>query len=127
MLWVVASRTNRNPRVVAANFLDFLKAEKLAPRVIRMDAGTENVMIANMQRAIRSYDVDPMAGDRSVIIGPSTANQVEIFPMSSLFSNFITSLCIENLQQISCILTLSIYIAIAADRTVVGPHPSGSD
>ena len=88
VLWVKASRTNRNPKVVAANFLDFLKHEGLAPRVIRMDRGSENVTIAAIQRAIRSFDNDRMAGDNSVILGPSTSNQVRDFDIliSYLFS-----------------------------------------
>ena len=77
--WVVVGRTNRDPKVVAAHFLDFLKEEKVAPRVIRMDKGTENGTIANIQIAIRSFDVDRMAGANSVILGPSTANQVRHF------------------------------------------------
>ena len=78
VLWVKAGRTNRDPKVVAAYFLDFLKEEKVAPRVIRIDRGSENVRISCIQRAIRSFDHDRMAGNNSVIIGPSTSNQVTI-------------------------------------------------
>ena len=84
----MVSRTNRDPKVVAANFLDFLKSGNLAPRVIRMDAGTENVLIANMQRAIRSCNNDAFA-DRCVIIGPSTANQVRIIQVLGFRSSIL--------------------------------------
>ena len=46
------------------------------PRCIRMDAGTENVVVADLQRAFRWYHDDDMSGEKSVIIGSSHTNQV---------------------------------------------------
>lgn len=41
-----------------------------------MDAGTENGVIANMQKSFRWFHGDEMAGEKSVIIGTSPSNQV---------------------------------------------------
>jgi hypothetical protein len=45
------------------------------PRCIRVDAGTENVLIANIQKGFRLEHTDDMA-TTSVIIGRSCHNQV---------------------------------------------------
>ena len=45
-------------------------------RVIRSDGGTENVIIASLQRYFRSNHRDAMAGYKSFLPGKSTANQV---------------------------------------------------
>ena len=51
ILWLVAGHTNNNPRHVARNFVEYLKTYKRVPRVVRTDAGTENVMIHRIQMA----------------------------------------------------------------------------
>ena len=43
-----------------------------------MDAGTENVVVADMQKAFRWYHGDNTAGERSVIVGSSHTNQVSM-------------------------------------------------
>lgn len=43
-----------------------------------MDGGTENDHIEDMQKAFRWKDDDAMAGQKSVITGSSTKNQVPI-------------------------------------------------
>ena len=48
------------------------------PRCLRVDGGTENVMIEDIQKSFRDDGVDEMAGQRSVIIGSSNHNQVGI-------------------------------------------------
>ena len=45
------------------------------PRCIRTDAGTENVTIINMQKALGWYHDDEQSGERSVIVGSSHSNQ----------------------------------------------------
>lgn len=49
------------------------------PRVVRMDRGSENVTITDMQRAFRSAHNDANAGEGSVILGKLTSNQVFIY------------------------------------------------
>lgn len=46
------------------------------PRCIRADRGTENVLVADIQRAFRSLHEDDMFGERSFLFGKSTTNQV---------------------------------------------------
>lgn len=75
ILWLTVSHTNKNPRVVARNFIDYLKNTKRVPRMVRSDAGTENVMIQRIQAALRFFHNDEMAGLKSFSVGRSTANQ----------------------------------------------------
>ena len=56
-------------------FVEYIKTYKRVPRVVRTDAGTENVMIHRIQMALRMNHGDRMAGENSVSIGRSTANQ----------------------------------------------------
>ena len=46
------------------------------PRMIRMDKGTENGLIGHIQVVLRQHDQDSVRGEKSVVLGPSTANQV---------------------------------------------------
>ena len=46
------------------------------PRCVRMDCGTENTLIEDIQKAFRWEHTDDMAGENSVIKGSSHANQV---------------------------------------------------
>jgi hypothetical protein len=41
-----------------------------------MDAGTENVILADIQKAFRWFNNDRRCGEKSVIIGSSHTNQV---------------------------------------------------
>ncbi|CAG2247999.1 unnamed protein product [Mytilus edulis] len=90
ILWLKATSSNKNPRIVAGHFLEYLKTSKRVPRVVRMDAGTENVIVERIQIALRSFHADSMAGHRSVSIGRSTANQKIEMLWSFLMRNFTT-------------------------------------
>ena len=46
------------------------------PRIVRADHGTENALVAEMQIAFRFNHTDSLAGQKSFIYGPSTANIV---------------------------------------------------
>ena len=46
------------------------------PRVLRADHGTENSVIAKMHIAFRMHHGDSIAGSKSFMYGPSTANIV---------------------------------------------------
>lgn len=43
---------------------------------MRLDAGTENIYIEDIQKSFRWYHDDDMCGEKSVIIGRSMSNQV---------------------------------------------------
>ncbi|CAG2217081.1 unnamed protein product [Mytilus edulis] len=75
ILWLNASHTNNNPRYVAQYFVAYLKQLKRVPRMIRSDAGNENVIIRDIQIALPSSRVDEVAGHRSFSVGRSTSNQ----------------------------------------------------
>lgn len=75
ILWLHAGPSNNNPRYIAKYFLDFIKERRCLPRAIRSDHGTENVLIRDLQMALRFNHNDDMSGLRSFLFGRSTANQ----------------------------------------------------
>ena len=48
------------------------------PTVLRMDRGTENVLMATTQIALRSLHNDKFAGEKGIRFGKSTTNTVRI-------------------------------------------------
>lgn len=76
ILWLKVGRTNRNPTIVGSYFLDYIREIEGVPKIIRIDRGTENTLIADMQKALRWNHEDGHAGNRSVHLGKSSANQV---------------------------------------------------
>ena len=46
------------------------------PRVVRADHGTENCLVAKVHIGFRMHHSDDLAGVKSFIYGPSTANTV---------------------------------------------------
>nr|XP_022338659.1 uncharacterized protein LOC111134127 [Crassostrea virginica] len=75
ILWLKVARTNNDPSVVASYFLKYLEEINSAPRCVRIDAGTENVYIEDIQKSFRWYHNDDMCGEKSVIKGRSMCNQ----------------------------------------------------
>lgn len=49
---------------------------KGVPRCIRVDAGTENVLLEDIQKSFRWDHADDMAAEKSFLIGSSQSNQV---------------------------------------------------
>ncbi|XP_052073587.1 uncharacterized protein LOC127711545 [Mytilus californianus] len=89
ILWLNASHTN-NPRYVAQYFVAYLKQLKRVPRMVRSDAGNENVIIRDIQIALRSSHGDEVAGHRSFSVGRSTSNQ-RIEMLWSFLMRYFTS------------------------------------
>lgn len=75
VLWLKIARSNNDPRITASHYLDYCKQIGGVPRAIRIDCGTENVRLSDLQKAFRLIHQDSMAGDHSVITGRSVANQ----------------------------------------------------
>ena len=75
ILWLKAGCSNNNPRYIAKFYLDFIKDGQRVPRVIRADAGTENVIVKDLQIALRYDHGDGMAGFNIVLTGSFTGNQ----------------------------------------------------
>ena len=59
------------------------------PRCIRMDRGTENRLIEDIQISFRADHTDSMAGEKSVLYGSSVHNQVSIRQFKLLLNGFI--------------------------------------
>ena len=75
ILWLRVGNTNNDPKVTANYFLEEVKKFSFAPRCIRADRGSENVVIAGIQRFLRRNCNDECNGKKSFLYGPSTRNQ----------------------------------------------------
>ncbi|CAC5401448.1 unnamed protein product [Mytilus coruscus] len=75
ILWLKAGPSNKNPRYIAKFYLNFVKESRKIPRVVREDAGTKNVIVRDLQIALRFDHGDAMSGLRSFSTGRSTGNQ----------------------------------------------------
>ncbi|XP_076095470.1 uncharacterized protein LOC143066425 [Mytilus galloprovincialis] len=74
MIWLKAGVTNKQPKQIAACFLQSVEERSACPHIVRADAGTENVTVAAMQNMLRENNNDSMA-DNSFVYGKSTHNQ----------------------------------------------------
>ena len=61
--------------------------------VIRMDRGTENVLVASAQYAMRCGHHDSHAGDQSFKYGRSQSNIVNYHPRTNCNTNHTQSCC----------------------------------
>ncbi|CAC5369818.1 unnamed protein product [Mytilus coruscus] len=75
ILWLKAGPSNNSPRYIAKFYLNFVKESRRIPRVVRADAGTENVILRDLQIAFRFAHGDAMSGLRSFSTGRSTGIQ----------------------------------------------------
>lgn len=69
------SSTNSDPNVIGRYFIDTISTFGRVPRCIRVDRGSENIIIGGMQSFLRRNDNDSVSGDKSFVYGPSTRNQ----------------------------------------------------
>ncbi|XP_033728940.1 uncharacterized protein LOC117318048 [Pecten maximus] len=76
ILWLKIANTNNNPKIIGTFFLEYLNEIKGVPRCVRMDGGTENILVEDMQKSFRWEHEDEMAAENSVIKAPSHSNQV---------------------------------------------------
>lgn len=88
ILWLKAGPSNKNPRIIASYYMHYIKEMKHVPRLVRMDAGTENCVLRRLQIALRMQHNDSMAGYKSVFVGRSTGNQRIEMLWSFLKRNF---------------------------------------
>ena len=49
VMWLVVSTTNNDPLIVDNLFLNCVKQYKIVPKLLRMDAGTENIYCQDLQ------------------------------------------------------------------------------
>ncbi|KAK7886502.1 hypothetical protein WMY93_026123 [Mugilogobius chulae] len=75
IIWLRGAYTNSGPKVIGGYFVEAIELIGGVPKLVRTDMGTENVVIRDIQRYLRSDDEDDRAGDGSYITGASNANQ----------------------------------------------------
>lgn len=75
VVWLEASTTNSDPKVIASYFMTAVERRKGCPMRLRTDLGTENSYIKTMQMFLRREHADAFAGEKSYIAGASTHNQ----------------------------------------------------
>lgn len=75
VLWLKAGPSNNDPRYIAHFYMNFIKNSGRVPKIIRSDAGTENVIMRDLHIALRMDHGDDMSGRKSFLTGRSTANQ----------------------------------------------------
>ena len=75
ILWLNADSTNNDPKIVAKYFVTCLNDLNLVPRKVRTDRGSENIVIAGIQRFLRRFHQDSASAKESFKYGKSTSNQ----------------------------------------------------
>lgn len=75
VIWLKASYTNNNPRVVAGYFLRKVESLGGCPALVWADRGTENGVVEILQTFLRRNGDDQFAADRSFRYGASHHNQ----------------------------------------------------
>ena len=75
LLWLEVSRNSSDPAVIAGHYVNTVERFGGCPRILRVDRGTENVTMCNIQQWLRQNDDDAFADEKSVMFGRSTANQ----------------------------------------------------
>ncbi|KAJ8312218.1 hypothetical protein KUTeg_009591 [Tegillarca granosa] len=75
IIWLHAYYTNKDPKVTAGYFMDVITENHKCPQRVRLDRGTENGDIEQMQKFLRREHTVRFEGDRSGIYGTSVHNQ----------------------------------------------------
>ena len=75
VMWLVVSRTNNDPDVMAKLYFDCVKEVGGCPRLLTTDCGTENGTMADMQMFLRAEGNDELSGEKSHRYVPSPKNQ----------------------------------------------------
>ncbi len=75
ILWLEVGHANKSPRVIAHYFMNCVQQIGGLPRIVRADAGTENVNVSGIQLFLRRNDQDSFKGEKSFMYGRSTSNQ----------------------------------------------------
>ena len=75
ILWLFVSRTDNDPRVTAAFYLDCVREQGGSPVILITDPGSENPVMATMQSILRSDGTDEYSGENSHRFVESKRNQ----------------------------------------------------
>ena len=68
ILWLEVTRSNNDPKVVAAFYLKQVKELGGCPLLLVTDCGSENGIAASIQCMFRTNDQDELAGVKSVLL-----------------------------------------------------------
>ena len=72
ILWLKVLPSNNNPKIIGSLYLNYVIQSKVTPKIIRADRGSENTVVAGLQRYfLRSTD----SGNSCFMFGSSSANQ----------------------------------------------------
>jgi len=74
LIWLNAYISNKDPMIVANYFVNAVITNEGCPRIVRGDAGTENVNVKVIQECLRRNSSDSLA-NRCYMEGASTGNQ----------------------------------------------------
>jgi hypothetical protein len=75
VIWLEAWHTNNDPKITAGYYWLALHQYNGCPSRVRSDRGTENVVIADMQKFLRRNHKDDFCGEKSFLYGTSQHNQ----------------------------------------------------
>lgn len=74
LLWLKVSRSNKDPKLIASYFLETVKRLNCVPKIVRLDRGTENFHLADLQCLLR-YDHTDSCRHIASLFGSSNHNQ----------------------------------------------------
>ena len=63
IIWLFVGSTNNNPLIVASYYLKVVKENRVVPRLVRADRGSENSVLGGIQRFFRRNHDDSLAGN----------------------------------------------------------------
>ncbi|KAJ8001176.1 hypothetical protein DPEC_G00188560 [Dallia pectoralis] len=82
IVWLKSAYTSSDPRVIGSYFVGVMQELGGGPRLVRTDMGTENVVVRDIQRDLRSDGEDIWAGENSFIAGPGNNIEIEFIETS---------------------------------------------
>ena len=67
IIWLSVGSTNNDPLIIALYYLKLVKENRVVPRFVRADQGSENSILGGVQRFFRRNHDDSLAGNVSLI------------------------------------------------------------
>ena len=65
--WLFVGSTNNDPLIIASYYLKLVKENRVVPRLVRADGGSENSVLGGIQRSFRRNHEDSLACNISLI------------------------------------------------------------
>ena len=67
IIWLFVGSTNDDPLIIASYYLKLVKENRVVPRLVRADRGSENSVLERIQRFFRRNHDDSLTGNISLI------------------------------------------------------------